>query len=47
MPPTASLSYNNQYNTKCHAPLPKIYNSGDATRVGDAYKHGKYPAYMR
>jgi len=31
----------------CHAPLPKIRWSGDATRVGDAYTQRKYLTYMR
>ena len=31
----------------CHAPLPKIRRSGDATRVGDAYTQGKYLTYTR
>ena len=31
----------------CHALLPKIYWSGDVTRVGDTYTQEKYPTYTR
>ena len=42
------LDKSNQFSQgSCHAPLPKIRWSGDATRVGDAYTQGKYLTYTR